>query len=430
MMNNKETEDRLVSLLQSHPIAPRRLAYGTAGFRDRAEVMGGAIARVGVFACLRSRWCKSKFIGIMITASHNPEPDNGAKLADEDGGMLEEAWEPYIEAFANCGDTAQALALVKDLIQRESIDTNIPAHVVIGRDTRPSSEALWAAACDGVRAVGGTVHDIGMVTTPQLHLVVRLLNEHLEKRPGEMPNAMHELDRYYSILAEGYMSLRGSAASPAEDRVVIDCSFGIGSVSMVRLAQHFDEKYPGSIHFDLRNPSGSGRVNEGCGAELVQKEQTPPCAVTAAQDAGKCVCSFDGDADRIVFHRFNSEGKWYLADGDKIACLLAQVLKTELHRSGLAQSVTFGVVQTAYANGSSTDFLRSHQIPVVFAKTGVKFLHRKAVECFDAAIYFEANGHGTILFSKRFCDAVRAWDGEDAALLSAEQKQTRLRIKV
>lgn len=29
----------------------------------------------------------------MITASHNPAPDNGVKMMDPDGGMLAPAWE-------------------------------------------------------------------------------------------------------------------------------------------------------------------------------------------------------------------------------------------------------------------------------------------------------------------------------------------------
>ena len=41
--------------------------------------------------------------------------------------------------------------------------------------------------------------------------------------------------------------------------------------------------------------------------------------------------------------------------------------------------------------------------------TGVKHLHHKAVE-YDIGIYFEANGHGTVIFSdlarKRICSAV------------------------
>ena len=56
------------------------------------------------------------------------------------------------------------------------------------------------------------------------------------------------------------------------------------------------------------------------------------------------------------------------------------------------------MVQTAYANGSSTSYLRTKGIPVVCVPTGVKHLHKKA-EDFDVGVYFEANGHGTVLFS-------------------------------
>ena len=73
--------------------------------------------------------------------------------------------------------------------------------------------------------------------------------------------------------------------------------------------------------------------------------------------------------------------------------------------------VTLGVVQTAYANGSSTEFLCNkmvsitvlhhhyiiilQKIPVACVSTGVKHLHHKAKE-FDVGVYFEANGHGTV----------------------------------
>jgi phosphoacetylglucosamine mutase len=45
---------------------------------------------------------------------------------------------------------------------------------------------------------------------------------------------------------------------------------------------------------------------------------------------------------------------------------------------------------------------------VACVPTGVKHLHQKAVE-YDIGVYFEANGHGTVVFSdfarRRICSA-------------------------
>lgn len=43
----------------------------------------------------------SASIGVMITASHNPEEDNGVKLVDPLGEMLEMKWEKYATVLAN-----------------------------------------------------------------------------------------------------------------------------------------------------------------------------------------------------------------------------------------------------------------------------------------------------------------------------------------
>jgi len=37
----------------------------------------------------------------MITASHNPEEDNGVKLIDPEGEMLEAVWESHATHLAN-----------------------------------------------------------------------------------------------------------------------------------------------------------------------------------------------------------------------------------------------------------------------------------------------------------------------------------------
>ncbi len=43
---------------------------------------------------------------------------------------------------------------------------------------------------------------------------------------------------------------------------------------------------------------------------------------------------------------------------------------------------------------------------VVIAKTGVKFVHAAAHHNFDVGVYFEANGHGTVLFGPMFYDFI------------------------
>lgn len=65
------------------------------------------------------------------------------------------------------------------------------------------------------------------------------------------------------------------------------------------------------------------------------------------------------------------------------------------------------VVQTAYANGGSTRYLKSTGVPVSVAKTGVKFVHHEA-EKYDVGVYFEANGHGTVLFKDKVLSRLHA----------------------
>lgn len=118
----------------------------------------------------------------------------------------------------------------------------------------------------------------------------------------------------------------------------------------------------------------------------------------------------DGDADRLVYFTPlpNCSGKIELVDGDKILSLFALFIKEQLSILEAANNEVndsyqahLGVVQTAYANGASTDYLKEMGLEVVLTPTGVKYLHEKAVD-FDIGIYFEANGHGTIVFSSKF----------------------------
>ena len=44
---------------------------------------------------------------------------------------------------------------------------------------------------------------------------------------------------------------------------------------------------------------------------------------------------------------------------------------------------------------------------VVCTSTGVKYLHRAAEEAADIGVYFEANGHGTVLYSNGFVNHIK-----------------------
>lgn len=89
-----------------------------------------------------------------------------------------------------------------------------------------------------------------------------------------------------------------------------------------------------------------------------------------------------------------------LLDGDRIATLAASFLGDLVRTAGLADKIKIGVIQTAYANGASTEYIKDYlKLDSVCTNTGVKYLHHAAAR-FDIGVYFEANGHGTVLFSE------------------------------
>jgi len=124
--------------------------------------------------------------------------------------------------------------------------------------------------------------------------------------------------------------------------------------------------------------------------------------------------SYDGDADRAVAYRVE-RGNTYadLFEGDKMGALYALFCQTYLKKitelqNELKGSVdlkedfsqwTIGAALTAYANGAAQQYYRDTlKVKLMIEPTGVKYLHR-AAENFDIGVYFESNGHGTVVYN-------------------------------
>lgn len=377
---------------------------------DRAEILDSVVFRVGLLAALRSKKLQGQVIGVMITASHNPAADNGVKVVDPQGDMLESSWETHATALANAMDDNALTKVLDTIVEKYKIDLDIEANVIYAVDTRPSSVPLAKSLAEGIESLGGQAKDFGLKTTPQLHYLVRCVNT--ENTPASYGEPSEH--GYYLKLATAFRTLMKN--KPKADKIYIDCANGVGGPKLKDFKKLVGEDIFDIevVNDDIEDPA---KLNHNCGADYVKTQQAIPLGSSAPRGA-RCA-SFDGDADRLIYYYTDAtqDGRFYLLDGDKIATLAASFIKDLIEQAGIDLGI--GVVQTAYANGSSTNYLeRTLGVPVTCTATGVKHLHH-AAQRYDIGVYFEANGHGTVLFSPGTNERLNKHEAQSPAQQSA-----------
>mmetsp|Transcript_24895 Transcript_24895/g.57437 ORF Transcript_24895/g.57437 Transcript_24895/m.57437 type:complete len:611 (-) Transcript_24895:527-2359(-) len=436
MVNQDETKSPCVAPSYP-PVLPSVVSYGTSGYRTSdLDALSSLAVRMGSFLVLRGGVGRPSsvrdpgdsdggedptdvdgavHVGAIVTASHNPPGDNGLKLVDADGCMLHSRWQGAVTAAASATDPASC---GEDRPRRT-------VYLHVGHDTRASSPRLASLLADGARATaqrrGVDVRIVlyGAVPTPVVHRGVA-------SRRREAGEAV--VQRYLARLSDGYADLvrlsPQSGRRNARPSLVVDCAMGVGSTLVRGIACALDDlqrrrgnlvAFRGSVvkllpvNVVLGDGCDDRALNVRCGSDYVQKFQAPPYLHDGSNllllSSSSLCCSLDGDADRIVFFFHDSDGKFVLLDGDKISSLLASFIIQQLDvllptPQPHQRQLSVAVIQTAYANDASTAYLRSLGVQIERTKTGVMHLHRAAAR-HDIGVYFESNGHGTILFGSR-----------------------------
>lgn len=295
------------------------------------------------------------------------------------------------------------------------------------------------------------VLDLGLRTTPEMHVCVMRHNFH----HGIMHNPMFrdQVPDYMSY----YVTLIQSMIKTYEidlSSVVVDCSNGVGTDCLNRIFSNELKNFgPRLIHSDILN---SKKLNHDCGSEYVMNHYVEYHQALLANSnkskPGTLHAAFDGDADRIIMYMYD-EHKIDILSGDHLSYLIfrhvidvllksvdsraqnSEILESdkqsilvsdESERSYeetkkiVKHTIHIGVVHTGYSNGGFIEaidnsikkinegfnnYLSSSNLHIdvhrVVTPIGVKNLI-KAAKQFDIGIYFESNGHGSVIVNNDF----------------------------
>lgn len=372
--------------LNKHLSKPAVAAYyGTAGYRLNTPDLSNVLCRASLISYIRSATFAGKFIGLYITASHNPIEYNGIKFIDFNGNMLEENWENASDELVNCEDQDFNTIINKIFRQNSNfsdMNDSIRGNVIIGRDTRESGIQLT----ENIKEVLGTyrcnVFDYGLVSCPEMHFLIRKCNEN---------NKMVESSVYIDHLYKNFQKLR--QLTKTDTSFGIDTANGVGTIEIRKIF----EREP-DFAVEILNDPENGILNKECGADFIKVKRVVP---KLKKTVHQLCASFDGDVDRLILYTQDSK----IRDGDAQCVFIAELIKQETEKEKLSPEI--GVVLSHYSNIGAINYLKNKGFKVVLAQTGVKNFVKEARK-YDIGLYFEPNGHGSVVFSKRFMEKVEA----------------------
>lgn len=344
------------------------------------------------------------------------------KLFGTDGARGVANTELTCELAMNIG-RASAMVLTKNVDKKPV--------VVIGKDTRLSSDMLEGAIIAGLCSVGADVITLGVVPTPAVALLVRKY----KADAGIMISASHNPFKFNGIkifsgtgfklpdkmeeevenivLADkpnfniansdkiGKVTQSSTALKdyiehivstvpqkPEGLKVAFDCSNGSSS----KTAQSIFEKLGVECHMTHFEPNGTN-INKNCGSTHIDA-----LAEYVKENNLDCGIAFDGDADRCLAVDENGN----LVDGDMIIAMCALDLK---ERGMLKNNTAVGTVLT---NMGFNKFCNDNNIDFKATKVGDRYVLEEMVAN-DYSIGGEQSGHVI------FLDYCTTGDGQTTA---------------
>ncbi|APC97448.1 phosphoglucosamine mutase [Francisella frigiditurris] len=283
--------------------------------------------------------------------------------------------------------------------------------VIVGQDTRGSSDFIKYALVSGLTAAGVDVIDLGVVPTP----IVAFMAVEKQAGAGFVVTASHNkfTDNGIKLFSSKGFKLRDEIELEVEEKIDgpffynKDCKFGTYTKLENPLNDYIKDckakflnliKYNGKVVVDCANGAGSNNlekllaefnintitiaskpnglnINEKCGATYIKN--ISEAVLKNKADLG---IALDGDGDRIII----VDEKGQEIDGDAILYILSNYTKVS--------GSTAGVVGTAMTNMSYENEYKKQNIPFIRAKVGDRYVIEELVKN-NYKLGGESSGH-------------------------------------